>query len=300
MSLNAQVLDVLLQPEDRLTESNDHTKEGVLKLSVINKAREFVKSDTCTQNNLSLVGKKFLESVEYSAEETRTILEATEGQAVNQLWHSIRKGMLTASNFGQASHYIDIQREPSTSFMNVIMGETKIDEQYLPAPLKWGRRKEPIARLMYLKLLRRNHFSMKVQEKGFLLCKENPFLGCSVDGIVSCKCRPPHAAKLIEIKCPYASRDMLPKDVAVEKKLSYNRQSCNWEVTPDCPYYAQIQGQLGLFGLTECDLVIYTKKGIHISTASFDTTYFSKMLEKLSLFHEKYVLPLILQTVLSE
>ena len=290
MSQNAQVLDTILQPEDRLTEpDNSHSLESVASLSIISKACEFVKNEQC--DDLCAASEKFMDSISYNDEEIKVILESTEGQAANKIWHSMRQGLFTTSNFRQASHYIDAKKEPSPSFLNMIMGRSKIDDRLLPAPLKWGRRKEPVARLMYLKLLRRNHFSMKVQEKGFLLCQENPVLGCSVDGLVSCNCRPLHAVKLIEIKCPYASRNMLPKDVAVEKKLSYNQQSGKWEVTPNCPYYDQIQGQLGLFGLTECDLVIYTTKGIHISTASFDNAYFLKMLEKLLLFHQKYVLP---------
>jgi len=64
-------------------------------------------------------------------------------------------------------------------------------------------------------------------------------------------------------------------------------------VTEDCPYYAQIQGQLGLYGYSECDLLIYTEKGIHISTAKFDEQYYSEMLTKLHKFYSTYVVPRI-------
>ena len=182
--------------------------------------------------------------------------------------------------------------------MKVIMGEDQFDEKFLPAPLKWGRRKEPIARMMYSKVRKHEHFSMKVMEKGILVSKEYPCLGCSVDGVVTCRCKPQHARRLIEIKCPYAARDESPKQVAIDKNVSYNKQTGTWEVTNRCPYYAQIQGQLGLFGLEECDLVIYTKHGIHISTAVYDHEFFTKMVAKLLLLHEKFVLPCIIHKML--
>lgn len=298
VSQNAQALDVLLQPEDRVSVTDDDSFKGtVSKLSILNKAQEFVNSNSGNESNVMC--KKFHDSLICSGDDVSAILEATEGQAVNKLWNTMRIGMLTASNFAQACSYMEKQKDPSNSFIKSIMGENQICEQFLPKPLKWGRRKEPIARLMYTRLCRREHFSLKVQEKGFLVCQEHPTLGCSVDGIVLCKCKH-HLPKILEIKCPYASRDMLPKDVAVEKNLNYNRQSGKWEVTNNCPYYSQIQGQMGLYGLSECDLVIYTKKGIHISTATFDSEYFSDMLEKLLLFHEKYIIPCILAKVLSK
>jgi hypothetical protein len=44
-----------------------------------------------------------------------------------------------------------------------------------------------------------------------------PFIGCSVDGIISCKC---HGKKVFEIKCPFSSRHLHPKEVAVQKGCS--------------------------------------------------------------------------------
>lgn len=66
----------------------------------------------------------------------------------------------------------------------------------------------------------------------------------------------------------------------------------------ECPYFAQIQGQLGLYELDECDLVIYTKKGIHISTVRFDEEYFLIMMQKLLKFQRKYVVERIFQSVM--
>ena len=63
------------------------------------------------------------------------------------------------------------------------------------------------------------------------------------------------------------SQDKMPKEATIERKFLDNEDNCGWKVTPHCPYYAQVQGQLGLCGLQECDLDIYTKHGILVSTA---------------------------------
>lgn len=99
------------------------------------------------------------------------------------------------------------------------MGETHIDESMLPPPLKWGRKKEETARVFYEKVNRRKHLHFRIKETGVLISEQHNVLGCSVDGITSCKCKPPHQNKLIEIKCPYSMRNLKPKAVAIEKKM---------------------------------------------------------------------------------
>jgi hypothetical protein len=132
------------------------------------------------------------------------------------------------------------------------------------------------------------------------MSEKYPVLACSADGIVVCKCKIQHINKLVEIKCPYALRENNPRDVALQKKCVFNEENNKWEVDVDCPYYAQIQGQLGLYEIDECDLVIYTKKGIHISTVKFDIAYFQTMVHKLLNFHRNYVVERIFHSVLSE
>jgi len=46
--------------------------------------------------------------------------------------------------------------------------------------------------------------------------KQKTFLACSVDGLVSCSCDG-HSQKLVEIKCPCALRQKLPKDAARQR-----------------------------------------------------------------------------------
>lgn len=45
------------------------------------------------------------------------------------------------------------------------------------------------------------------------------FIGCSVDGLFTCKC---HGSTIIEVKCPFSSRDEDPKHVCLKKGCVFN------------------------------------------------------------------------------
>ena len=45
-----------------------------------------------------------------------------------------------------------------------------------------------------------------IQEVGFLVQADIPYIGATSDGVVRCKC---HSKRLLEIKCPYRYRDGL-------------------------------------------------------------------------------------------
>lgn len=151
--------------------------------------------------------------------EISKVLEKTEGQANNKLWLSLRQGLLTASNFAEACNFVDKNRQPSASFMKKIMGENHIDECMLPAPLKWVEKRKKRHEFSMKGLTEKKHVHFRIKETGVLISEQHNVLGCSVDGITSCKCKPPHQNKLIEIKCPYSMRNLKPKAVAIEKKM---------------------------------------------------------------------------------
>lgn len=290
ISQQTQVLDVILHPDD-LTKSTEIQKmEDIRKFSIVKLAEQFKSEQEDAEFNEQKC-EEFYNSICHSSSDTELILESTKGQSSNDLWFEMRKGILTASNFQQACNYIDDDRPPSKTFMNSVLGTNRLEESMLPAPLKWGRQKEHIARNMYQRCERRKHTCLRVHEKGLFISDKYPVLGCSVDGICSCKCKTGHPSKIVEIKCPFSQRLSNPKDAGVKAKCVYDKEAGVWTVMSSCPYYAQIQGQLGLYGMEEADLVIFTKFGIHIATVKYDEKYFSEMVDKLISFHKKYIIP---------
>lgn len=134
-------------------------------------------------------------------------------------WHAARDSLITASDFAQALGLgkFGTQKE-------LIVKKCGYEEQggfnASCPPLKWGTMLEPVANMVYE---RRNH--VKLWEFGLLRHPTISHFGASPDGVSE------HGI-MVEIKCPY------------KRKI---------DGTVPLQYYYQIQGQLEVCGLEECD-----------------------------------------------
>lgn len=135
-------------------------------------------------------------------------------------WYAARQTMVTASDIAQA---LDCAKFGTQR--DFFQKKCGADEEQKPfnasiPPLKWGIMFEAVANAIYA---RRNMCA--VHEFGLLRHATVPFLGASPDGIND-------RGVMLEIKCPW-------------------RRKITGEI-PD-QYYYQIQGQLEVCGLDECD-----------------------------------------------
>lgn len=213
---------------------------------------------------------------QYSLNTVSEIEILTKGQTENLMWKKMRHGMVTASNFKKVCDAVD-KNQCFPSLIKTLLSKYA-DKNDVPA-LQWGRKKESTARDLYVRVARRIHKKAKIEEQGLYIMQEYPFIGCSVDGIFLCQC---HNKKLIEIKCPYATRTLHPKEVSSLKGC--NITGSQSVVTRDSEYYHQMQGQMGIYGINQSELIIYTQKGIHVSTLEFDKQFFDNMVMKLKTF----------------
>lgn len=135
-------------------------------------------------------------------------------------WYAMRQGIITASDFAQAlgDGKFGNQRD---FYVKKAGYEKESFDPYSP-PLKWGNMLEDVACDIYKKRLQ-----CKVYEFGLLKHHTIPHFGASPDGITD-------LGVMLEIKCPL-KREIKPN--------------------AECPlqYYYQIQGQLDVCGLDECD-----------------------------------------------
>ncbi len=60
-------------------------------------------------------------------------------------------------------------------------------------------------------------------------------------------------------------------------------------------YNYQIQMQMGVTGICHCQLVLYTRKGIHPVNVEFDSTMWNHIRSKLSEFFQFYFYPLLVR-----
>lgn len=227
-----------------------------------------------------------LEQMKYTDGNIKLIYEKTKGQAENELWHHMRRGLITASNFHRVSTRTDTLIADPTADPSKLL-DTLFKEgspsPYGPDSLVYGRNSEPVAKNCYQKVMSKVCPTLKVQETGLLLSEHFPFIGCSADGIVSCKC---HSKKLIEIKCPFALKHLSPREAALQRGCYSEGDTLKLKMNTD--YFYQIQGQMGLHKIHKCDLVIFTSQGIQIVEVDFNVEFYKLMIAKLVFFYRAY------------
>ena len=257
---------------------------SVEQLTVVSKSREFLNNSTnASSENIADISLRLFENLKYSDDEVAYINEATFGQSDNEHWFEMRKGLLTASNFER----VCASKQGNEQLVAELMGYVqRPSNSFIDMCCDWGLKKEPKVRKLYQITESKKHRKFKLTEHGLRISREHPFIACSIDGLVSCSC---HQEKLIEIKCPFSLRNKHPKEAAVTKGCAY--EDGVWKMGSNSPYYHQIQGQLGIYGLQQCDLVIYTNKGYVVIPVYYDDKFFQMMLCKLKMFYLSSVIP---------
>ena len=109
-------------------------------------------------------------------EEIRETETLTRGQNKNQFWFEKRKSVLTASNFGKAAK---TKVEPSNKLKAMLYSN------FTTEAVQYGIESEEKAVNLYIKEMEKEGINVKVEEVGLLLSKEKPFLGASLDRIVT-------------------------------------------------------------------------------------------------------------------
>ena len=159
-------------------------------------------------------------------------------------WHDVRKQLLTASDLGQALNRGKFGNRDA--LINKKAGLTEdLFNGNIP-PLKWGTMYEPVALSCY----QSRHLNIDVHEFGLVRHPNISVFGASPDGITD-------TGIMIELKCPW--RRVIKHDEVPEQ------------------YMLQIQGQLEVCDLDECDYVecVLQEMGDrdhYLATIAFDAT----------------------------
>lgn len=208
----------------------------------------------------------------------------------------MRQGLVTASDMKRVcSRHTTLSQKSDTDCSKLVdhIVEGNITDFDTPA-LAWGRKKEKKAREHYCNVERKKHSHFLFSQRGLQICSTKPFLGCSVDGLVSCTCSEHSHEKLVEIKCPYALRELSPKEAARQRGCEQQVDTGNWSLSAASEYYYQIQTQLYVYRLSVCDLVIYTMKGILVVPVQYNDNFASTIVRKAESFYKSKVCPALL------
>jgi putative phage-type endonuclease len=140
----------------------------------------------------------------------------------SEAWYLMRQNLITASDFAQA-----LGQGKFGSQADIIKKKVRPDNEssasFNNPFFKWGNMFEQVANDIYSKM----HYNVKINEFGLIPHPTLSYFGASPDGISD-------TGIMLEIKCPYKRK--------IERGGEVPKQ-----------YYYQIQGQLEVCGLTECD-----------------------------------------------
>ena len=161
--------------------------------------------------------------------------------------------------------------------------------------MEHGRKYEPIAREQYIEMMKlKLNRDVIVRETGLVIQPNLFWLAASPDGMVSDNNELTFFG-LIEIKCPFSKRNTDPDDIVTDKKFYVGIDNGKPYLKQSHSYYTQIQMAMGLSQVTYCDFIVYTFKGMMIVRTPLDREYFKNMVEKLSIFYKKELLPAYLE-----
>jgi putative phage-type endonuclease len=140
----------------------------------------------------------------------------------SQEWYEMRQNLITASDFAQALGQGKFGNQADV-IKKKVRPSDESSASFSNPFFKWGNMFEPVANEIYAKL----HYNVHIYEFGLIQHKKLSYFGASPDGISE-------TGIMLEIKCPYKRKIVSGGEVPKQ-------------------YYYQIQGQLEVCGLDECD-----------------------------------------------
>lgn len=240
----------------------------------------------------------FKASLAVSDETIRKVERDTRQQRNSPGWYNVRRYRLTASMFG----YV-LRRRPNTPPDSLVLGILQ-PKQFSSAATDWGIHQESTAIHQYTRHQQSHgHPELTVAPCGFYISEEHPYLGATPDGAVFDASNPQEPFGFLEIKCPYAQRNVTPAEACSTPGFC-----CALEDSQDGTprlilrtnhlYYAQVQGQMAVGNRPWCDFVIFTTMGIHVQRIKFDKGYWEKtLLPRLIEFYDNCLAPEIVSPV---
>ena len=159
---------------DHVYEANDDTDFKIE--TVDNFPLPFNEFYDISQDSFKDMVDKCVVNISLTDEEIKHIEYSTRGQQSSNLWWEYRKEKLTASNFYIAAVN---KVEPSKKIKSLFYSSVKTSS------MKHGAANEIVALTEYVTLLTSQSATINLVLPGFILSKSLPFLGASLDSIVT-------------------------------------------------------------------------------------------------------------------
>ena len=222
-------------------------------------------------------------SLTVTDEESKVIESVTHSQRDSSEWYSQRQGRITASLFHDVFAYKG-KSNPDSLLKRLLL---PVDISHIPA-IKWGIEKEDLARRHYIAEMASLHQGFQCTMSGLVVDPQYPFLGASPDALIECCCC--DGKGIVEIKCPFSSKDHHPSELHKLKNSFLNEIG----LCQNHKYFTQVQGQLAICRKEYCDFVVWTPQGILIERIRENTNFTESLIRKLTKFYVEHMLPEVL------
>lgn len=250
---------------------------------------------------------EFLSFLNFSNEEIEKIDEETVGQCNCKSWYIVKKGFISAS---KCKNVVTRQTTLDKSKTTLVTALAKrIVSNQLPAinsenipentqnPREWGLKHEESARNAYMRTQNHVHYKLWLKKHGFVISKDRPFLGASVDNVRGCKCVSECKQVVVEYKCPWIHRHKDAKEAFLTPEIGGTQVAGHFQLKVSSKYYHQVQMQMFVMCLLSCDFVVWTTKGILVVQIPYNSGFMNAVLIKLEKFWISQIFPLLMTEV---
>lgn len=195
---------------------------------------------------------------------------------LSETWKSECKYRFTASKF----HLIVHRQRNHETFANTLMHPKSFTSRHTSHGIKY----ESEAIHAYVKEMNSRSMAVQVFRSGLVVYQKEPVLACSPDGkVIDTGCRKPFG--LLEVKCPETKFLVTPLEACSDPNFCCENSDGKCKLKVTHPYYAQVQGQMGITGTEWCDFLVFTKKGLSVERIAFDHQYWQDLERKLLLYY---------------
>ena len=226
------------------------------------------------------------DTVTITPEQANTVELKTRGQSKCKLWYEQRAGHITASILRKVLH-TDFSK-PSVSLLKSICYPQTT--KFFSEACEYGQQHEADALHIYSDNMKSTHPFFELQKSGLVLDTENPFIGASPDGIISCSCC---GKGVVEVKCPFSCRDKSFSEAVNEKTFCLAEGT--FFLKKDHAYFFQVQMQMKLCQVKFCDFVVWGKDGPYLTQRiKYDEEFTENALVQVKSFVKLCLLPELL------
>lgn len=250
--------------------------------SCLNSIFSFCNSNKIYKSNYKLLPQiriYYEKNIVLSEEEIIKLCINTIEQSSCQIWLDGRFPRISGSK--KAYSIQSRSRKSEMALVNEMLNPKKIET----SATIYGIKNEEKARKEY-----EQNYLVKVKKIGLVVSLQQPWLCVSPDGLVL---RNNQVIKLLEIKCPATcSKLSIIDEINQKSNVKYIKiVNGKAELTRSHQYFCQIQLQLYICGLQECDLYIYSQMKSLCITIYRSEEYIQNMVQKCENFYFHFFLP---------